>query len=159
MEKSSVFVKAKDKYSDMKSSAACLILVGLVGASVILLDYFDVLPFRLNAGKSFIFYFVMSALFIIFILSGIYTMIAAKKVKDSISDEESLTDTIVAWVMDNVTAEQIDNEFDNFSELPDEVKYLSRAESLGKLIGAQFDIDDEDYISSVIDEIYPELFD
>lgn len=158
MGKDNIFVKAKDKYSDMRSSAICLIVVGLIGASVILLDYLDIFPIKLNANNSFIFYFAMVALFIIFIVLGIYTIMSAKKIKDSISDEESLTDTIVAWALDNITSEQIDNEFDNFSELPDEVKYLSRAESLGKLIETQFDIHDEAYINSVVDEIYPELF-
>lgn len=158
MGKDNIFVKAKDKYSDMRSSAICLIVVGLIGASVILLDYLDIFPIKLNANNSFIFYFAMAALFIIFIVLGIYTIMSAKKIKDSISDEESLTDTIVAWALDNITSEQIDNEFDNFSELPDEVKYLSRAESLGKLIETQFDIHDEAYINSVVDEIYPELF-
>ncbi len=158
MGKNNIFVKAKDKYSDMRSSAICLIGVGLIGVSVILLDYLNVFPIKLNANNSFIFYFAMTALFVIFIVSGIYTMVSAKKVKDSISDEESLTDTIVAWALDNITSEQIDNELDDFSELPDEVKYLSRAESLGKIIETQFDIHDEAYISTVVDEIYPELF-
>lgn len=158
MGKDNIFVKAKDKYSDMRSSAICLIVVGLIGASVILLDYLDIFPIKLNANNSFIFYFAMAALFIIFIVLGIYTIMSAKKIKDSISDEESLTDTIVAWALDNITSEQIDNEFDNFSELPDEVKYLSRTESLGKLIETQFDIHNEAYINSVVDEIYPELF-
>ena len=153
-----VFVKAKDKYSDMKSSAFCLILVGILGLLVIICDYLNILPIRLNANKSFIFYFVMSALFLIFIIAGIYTTKSAKKIKETISDEESLTDTIVAWIMDNVTSEQIDKDIEDFSELPDEVKYLSRSEAVGNIIKAQFDIQDEDYINSIIDEIYPEIF-
>ena len=100
----------------------------------------------------------MSALFLIFIIAGIYTTISAKKIKETISDEESLTDTIVAWIMDNVTSEQIDKDIEDFSELPDEVKYLSRSEAVGNIIKAQFDIQDEDYINSIIDEIYPEIF-
>lgn len=173
--KNGVFVKAKDKYSDMKSSALSLIVVGFIGLIIVILDFMNLLPFKINANNSLIFYIVMGGLFLFFTISGIFTSRSAKKVKDSISDEESQTDTIITWAIENLNTETIDsvcsstyNENNNsdsmeidvavFSQLPDEVKYLLRVEVIEKMITEKFEINDDSYINSMIDEIYPELF-
>ena len=179
-EKNGIYVKARDKYNDMKSSAFCLIFVGLIGLIVIVLDYTNLLPFKLNASKDLFFYIVMFALFAIFIIAGIFTIKSAKKINASIPDEESQTDSIITWAIENLTAEHIDNlcsaisseslnndtlegspdeVYDDFSKLPDEAKYLLRIEVMEKLILENSDTTDKTYIASIIDEIYPELFD
>lgn len=171
-----VFVKARDKYSDMKSSAVCLTAIGFIGFIIILLDFFDILPFKINANHSYIFYITMGGLFIIFFISGIFTSRSAKKVKESISDEESQTDSIITWAIENLNTDMIDslcsdaynesNDSDaatdlenDFTHLPEEAKYLLRVEVICKMIMDKFEINDDSYINSMIDEIYPELFD
>lgn len=104
------FVKARDKYSDMKSSALCLFIIAIIGLVVTTMDCFDMLPIKLNANNSWIFYFAMFSLYTIFIITGIYTLHSAKKVKSTISDEESQTDTVIAWALDNLTSEYIDEQ-------------------------------------------------
>lgn len=163
-QKSGVFVKARDKYSDMKSSAYCLVIAGIVGLLIVLLDYLNILPFKLNANNSILFYFAMITLFVIFLITGIYTFRSAKKVKDSISDEESQTEKIISWVKDNLTAEFIDekcseSEDMDFDNSPDEAKYLSRFDIISMLIADNFEISDEAYLNSIVEEVYPELFD
>ncbi|MBQ6814922.1 MAG: hypothetical protein IJP13_05235 [Lachnospiraceae bacterium] len=182
-----VFVKAKDKYSDLKSSATCLIIVGIIGLIVMILDCMDMFPISLNANKSFIFYFTMIGLFVLFLIIGFITLNSAKKIKSQISDEESQTDTIITWAVENLSAEAIDRfctdlsngtlkleniddsennddmeeetEFVEFDELPDELKYLQRCDVIGNIIKKNFKIEDTSYISTIVEEIYPEIFD
>lgn len=166
---SKLFVKARDKYSDMKSSALCLFIISVAGLIIIALDYFDMFPMKLNPNNSWIFYFAMSALFIIFFVVAIFTLKSAKKVKATISDEESLTDTIIAWSMDNLTAKYIDekctklrtenvDETESFEELPEELKCFEREDVITNEIKNHFNIDDDAYIASILEEIYPEIF-
>lgn len=188
------FVKARDKYSDMKSSALCLFIISIIGLIVTILDCFDMLPIKINANNSWIFYFAMYTLYGIFFVTGIFTLKSAKKVKSAISDEESQTDTIIAWAMDNLTSEYIDSEcskkraelikkeqfildkldeeedseekdikasFDKteaFEDIPEELKCFDREDVISEAIKSHFDIDDDAYIASIIEEIYPEIF-
>ena len=100
----------------------------------------------------------MGGLFGIFTIMGLYTAKSAKKVKDSIADEESNTDSIVTWAIENLTDKIIDSTIEDIDDCTDEEKYLLRAEALSTLITNEFDVEDESYINSLIEEIYPELF-
>lgn len=152
------FKKASDKYNDLHSSSVCLLFVGVLGIIYVILDYLKVLPFTFNSNGNFMFYIVMGALFVIFIIMGLYTAKSAKKVKDSIADEESNTDSIVTWAIESLTDKIIDSTIEDIDDCTDEEKYLLRAEALATLITNEFEIDDDSYINSLIEEIYPELF-
>lgn len=152
------FKKASDKYNDLHSSSVCLLFVGVLGIIYVILDYLKVLPFTFNSNGNFMFYIVMGALFGIFIIMGLYTAKSAKKVKDSIADEESNTDSIVTWAIESLTDKIIDSTIEDIDDCTDEEKYLLRAEALATLITNEFEIDDDSYINSLIEEIYPELF-
>ena len=45
-----------------------------------------------------------------------------------------------------------------FEELPEELKCFEREELLATEIKEKFNIDDDSYISSIIEELYPEIF-
>ena len=100
----------------------------------------------------------MGSLFSIFIIMGIVTLNNAKKVKASINDEENTTDKILAWAKDTLSAEEIDNNIEGIEECVEEEKYLLRVEALNKLITEAHSLEDEKYVNSLIEEIYPELF-
>lgn len=154
----STFKKASDKYKDLHSSSVCLLFVGILGMLYVVLDYLKVLPFSFNSNGNFMFYIVMGILFGIFIIMGIYTANSAKKVKDSIADEESNTDTIVTWAIENLSDKLIDSTIEDIDDCSNEEKYLLRSEALATMLTNKFDLDDESYINSLIEEIYPELF-
>ena len=100
----------------------------------------------------------MGSLFSIFIIMGIVTLNNAKKVKASINDEENTTDKILAWAKNTLSAEEIDNGIEGIEECVEEEKYLLRVEALNRLIAEAHSIEDEKYVNSLIEEIYPELF-
>ena len=152
------YKKASDKYNDLHSSSVCLLFVGFLGMIYVILDYFKILPFTFNAQGNFMFYIVMGTLFAVFIISGIYTAISAKKIKNTIADEESNTDTIITWAIENLSNTSIDSDIEDIQDSSDEEKYLLRTEKLSTILIDKFNLEDESYINSLIDEIYPELF-
>ena len=103
------FIKARDKYADMRSSASSLLIVGILGAVYMIIDHLKILPFTINPNGNWMLTITMSALFIVFIISGIYTYISCAKVKDSINAEEALTADIKEWMTSKLTAQMVDN--------------------------------------------------
>ena len=150
------FKTASDKYNDLHSSSICLLLVGILGTIYVILDYFKLFPFSFNGN--FMFYIVMGSLFIIFTIIGIYTAISAKKVKETITDEETNTDSIITWAMENITASKLDAAIEDLEDCGDEEKYLLRIAALEAVLIKEFNLEDESYINALIDEIYPELY-
>ena len=61
-------------------------------------------------------------------------------------------------MIENLTAEKIDNSIEELDECGDEEKYLLRVASLEALLVKEFNLEDESYINALIDEIYPELY-
>lgn len=152
------FKKASDKYNDLHSSSICLLFVGILGTLYVILDYFKVLPFSFNNNGNFMFYIVMGSLFVIFIIAGIYTAMSAKKIKSTISDEESNTDSIITWALENLSASQLDASIDDINDCIEEEKYLLRIAAIEAMLIKEFNLEDESYINALIDEIYPELY-
>lgn len=150
------FKTASDKYNDLHSSSICLLFVGIFGLIYVILDYLKVLPFSFNGN--FMFYIVMGALFLIFTIVGIYTAISAKKVKETITDEETNTDSIITWALENLTATQLDASIEDLDECGEEEKYLLRIAALEATLIKEFNLEDESYRNALIDEIYPELY-
>ena len=152
------FKKASDKYNDLHSSSICLLFVGIIGTLYVILDYFKVFPFSFIDSGNFLFYIVMGSLFVIFIIVGLYTAKSAKKVKETISDEETNTDSIITWAIDNLSSTQLDSLIEDIDDCGDEEKYLLRTATLEGILKKEFELEDEAYINSLIDEIYPELY-
>lgn len=179
------FIKAKDRYADLRSSGYSLIIIAILGYVVLILDHYEILPVRLNVNQSWIFPFALISLFTIFIISGIFSLRSAKKIKGTISDEEVQSDTITTWILDNIHSEKIDilceerrlnayasltdsdNDentdmeippFESFYDIAEELKSFEREEVMTELISKQFDIDDASYISSLLEEVYDEIF-
>ena len=130
----STFKSARDKYKDLHSSYICLLVVGVLGLVFVGLDYFKLLPFSFTSNGNFMFHIVMGSLFIIFIIMGISTLINAKKIKETIDDEESATEQILSWAKNSLTPESIDSTIDGIEECIEEEKYLLRYEALNKII-------------------------
>ncbi len=107
--KNGSFVKAKDKYADMRSSASSLLIVGILGVIYMVTDSLGILPFTLNPNDNWIFTFTMAALFIVFIIAGICTYKSANKIRRTIRKEETLTEDMKTWMTENIKPEDIDS--------------------------------------------------
>ena len=71
------------------------LIVGALGILVMALGITGVLPF--NIGNPYMFYGVMSAVFILFIVMGVVSMRNAKLFEKKAESENSLVDTLLKW--------------------------------------------------------------
>lgn len=151
----SVYKKSADKAEDNKSSAWTLLVVGGIGMLAMLLGMAGLLPFRL--GNPFMFYGVMSAVFIIFIIMGIVSMKNAKVYAEQAETENTLFETMKQWCEAHLKADEIDARLDveaeDLQELSDEVLYFKRYEKLKEVLNDQFMNLDQDFLDNFLDEV------
>lgn len=149
------YVSYKDRYEDVKSSATTFILVGGIGLVIMLVLILDVfsLPFTTTA----FFNFIMTAVFVIFIIVGIASEIMAASLKKKIAGEETAEMSIEQWLSENITAEKIDDGLD--FGLSDEEKYFERMDAMKQIVTGSglFDADD-DFLENVLEKFYEEIF-
>ena len=101
-ESSSVYVKKKDKYTDLKFSGISFIVFGLLGLGLLALNLFEYINL-FNKFSSLI----MVVVFVIFFIVGITSLLRAKKMKSMVSQEERASDDVLDWIEANITDEYI----------------------------------------------------
>jgi len=155
-EKSTVYVKSADKYSDLKSSGISLIAVAILGIIFIILKITNVISFDFYGIYDVIFTILFSVIFLAVLFFGIYSLFKAKKIAGNINSEDEATDSILNWFIDNFTAELIDSSIEvDDAETP---VYFKRTEYMKMVINNKFKDLDEGYVESLIEELYSEYF-
>ena len=151
------YINSGAKAEENRSSAWVLLVVGILGMLVMILGMTDVLP--LNIGNPYMFYGVMSAVFILFLVMGVVSMRNAKIFEKKAESENSLVDTLLAWSNENLTAEKIDSEIENASDTPAEALYYKRFEVIRSQMNHQFMNLDQQMLENLIDtKIYEQIF-
>ena len=151
------YINSGAKAEENRSSAWVLLVVGILGMLVMILGMTDVLP--LNIGNPYMFYGVMSAVFILFLVMGVVSMRNAKIFEKKAESENSLVDTLLAWSKENLTAEKIDSEIENASDTPAEALYYKRFEVIRSQMNHQFMNLDQQMLENLIDtKIYEHIF-
>ncbi len=91
------YKSVQDSYSEHKSGAMSLILIGVLGVAFVVLNALKIIS--LPAGfSSTLTTAVMGALFLIFLLSGIFSSVKASKLKSKADEEKALVQKIVDFV-------------------------------------------------------------
>lgn len=150
------YVKLSDKYNDIISSAATMMIVGIIGILFIILVLAKIIPLPLNPETSWLFYSVMGGIFIIFTISGIVSFLHAKQVKIDADAEDQLIDAILSWADDTLTAEYLNQGLDLTQ--PDELLYFGRADKIKDALMHQFEEADEALIYELTEQIYQKVF-
>mgnify|MGYP001305275228 CR=1 FL=1 len=148
------YVKLSDKYEDIKSSAATMLIVGGVGLVLMALIIAKVIVLPISAETSWLFYSVMGGVFIIFVIAGIVSFMHAKQVKIEAAEEDKLIDSINTWANDNLKISDLDQGLD--LSQPDEI--LSRAERIKKALMMEFENADEPLIDELTEQIFHTLY-
>lgn len=152
------YVKKIDKYQDLYSSAFTFFLVGGIGIVVLLLDLFGIISFNLAPNTKFLFYGVMTALFISFLIIAFHTSKTAKKVKRQIGEEITTTNEIINWFLGNYSAEIIDS-FIGISEITsEELYYFKRSEEIERLLYKKLENPEAAFIDQLVEEIYQKFY-
>ncbi len=151
------YVNSADRAEENRSSAVTLLLVGGVGLVIMILGIAGVLPFRV--GNPYMFYGVMSAVFILFVVMGVVSMKNAKIFAKKAESENSLRDTLLQWCKDNLTAEKIDAQIENVHLELTEALYFKRYEVIKKIMNHQFMNLEQGFLEKLIDdEVYDMVF-
>ena len=145
------YVKLSDKYENIKSSAATMLIVGGVGLVLMALIIAKVIVLPISAETSWLFYSVMGGVFIIFVIAGIVSFMHAKQVKIEAAEEDKLIDSINTWANDNLKISDLDQGLD--LSQPDEILFFSRAERIKKALMMEFENADEPLIDELTEQI------
>ena len=145
------------KAEENRSSAWVLLMVGAIGMLIMILGITGVLPF--HVGNPYMFYGVMSAVFILFIVMGVVSMRNAKIFEKKAESENSLVDTLLKWSKENLSAEKIDSQIENAADTPEEALYYKRFEVIRSQMNHQFMNLDQQMLENLIDtKIYERIF-
>ena len=136
-ESSSVYVKKKDKYTDLKFSGISFIVFGLLGLGLLALNLFEYINL-FNKFSSLI-------------------MVVAKKMKSMVSQEERASDDVLDWIEANITDEYISSLINE--EETEEKNYFTAHSAMCNKVKEQFPLFNENYIDELMDERYNEYCD
>ncbi len=150
------YVKLSDKYEDIKSSAATMLIVGGAGLILMALILAKVIVLPLSPETSWLFYSVMGGVFIIFVISGIISFMHAKQVKIDAVEEDKLIDSINLWISENLIPDSIDSGLD--LNQPEEILYFTRAERIKHALMVEFENVDEPLIDELTEQCYQKLY-
>ena len=154
---SAVYKRNADKAEDNRSSAWTLLVVGGAGMFIMILGIMGILP--LSIGNPYMFYGVMSAVFLLFMVMGVVSMKNAKIFEKKAESENTLREALEKWCRDNLRAEEIDRELGNISAEKEEVLYFKRYEKLKEKLNHQFMNLDQAFLDNFIDEtVYDMVF-
>lgn len=146
-ESSSVYVKKKDKYTDLKFSGISFIVFSLLGFGLLFANYMEYIS-MFNSFSSLI----MTAIFTIFAIVGITSLIRASKMKGMVSQEEKISDDVLIWIEENITDEWIDTLVDK--DQSDEDNYFQAHGAMCKRVAEEFPLFNRDYIDQLMDDRY-----
>ena len=146
-ETSSVYVKKKDKYNDLKFSGISFIVFGLIGAIILSLNMAGVFEF-FNTFSSIILFVV----FIGFFGIGIGSLIRAKKIKGLVAQEDRANDEVMDWIEKNMDDEWIETLMN--PENSEEDNYFDVHSRMCKQLSEAFPFLNADYIDQLMDDRY-----
>ncbi len=147
------YTKKSKKLEDAKSSSWLFIVFGVIGLLLILAVWLNILPLGLESYMKILYTIVLGALFIVFILIGIYYTRRIKTLQKESGKEERLTKEIIRYITETYPLESIDQMISG-NELPMEQLYFERYETISSLIREKYDIQDEAYLDYLIEKIY-----
>lgn len=154
---SSLYQDSSQRADENRSSAWVLLIVGVLGLAVVVLGILGILPLKL--GNPYLFYGVMGAVFVLFVVAGVVSMKNAKIFAGKAESENSLRSTMLDWCRQNFDGQAIDREI-GIGDDSEEVRYFNRTAYLREKLNHQFVNLDQDFLEQFIDDqVYGMVFD
>ena len=152
-----LYESTDDKYKDNLSSAITFFVCGAAGIIILILNDIGILKFVIKGSSNFILVnVVLGLLFVGFIAIGFWSLKYSKKIKSNASIENEATDTIINWLNDNVTKEDIEGSYNN--DIAEEMKYFSRSSYIKNEINKKYPDLNDDIVDSIADEYIEKIF-
>lgn len=156
--KTALYQDSAERASDNRSSAWILLILGVLGLVVLVLGMLEILPIRF--GNSYLFYGVMGAIFILFVVAGGVSMKNARLFEKKAVSENTLRESLRDWCGENLDAQTIDAAVAAQSEEEgEEVLYFKRCQYIRERLNHQFMNLDQGFLEQFIDGyVYDEIF-
>lgn len=139
---------------EYRSSAWALLIVGGVGFILVVLGATGVIP--LHVSNPYMFYGVMMAVFVLFLVMGALSFKSARIFAEKTRAEDTLMETVEAWCLEQLKAEEIDA---SMEECQEEAVYFGRTAYIKERINSQFINLDQNLLDRFIDErLYDMIF-
>lgn len=153
---SNVYQNYKGKAEDNKSSAFSFLVVGILGVLVVILSWFEVLPFSIGGAGNWLSHGVMLAIFVIFVIIGIVSAKSVKKYKSLAGKEADYQSQLIAFLEETFTLE-------NLSEISadtEEEAYFKRMQYMRDKVAekiGEYQVD-ASFVESLLDAHYDKIF-
>lgn len=156
--KSAVYESSEKKAEENRASALVLLAVGVVGLALILLCVTGVFRLPNIFNGSYMFFGVMGALSVLFIVMGLVSFKSAKGFQKNVESENTLKDSLETWCRENLKGEEIDKYIQMRTPgMEGESLFFPRIELIKARINHQFMNLDQDFLEQFVDEVVYEM--
>ncbi len=157
MHSANMYENSEDKYKDNLSSAITFFVCGAAGIIILILNDLGILKFVVKGSSNFILInIVLGLLFVGFIAIGFWSLKYSKNIKNKAAIENKDTDTILAWLNENVSRDNIESSYNN--DIAEEMKYFNRSDYIKSAILKQFPETEDNLADTVADKYIDSLF-
>lgn len=157
MHSANMYENSEDKYKDNLSSAITFFVCGAAGIIILILNDLGILKFIVKGSSNFILInIVLGLLFVGFIAIGFWSLKYSKNIKNKAAIENKDTDTILAWLNENVSRDDIESSYNN--DIAEEMKYFNRSDYIKSAILKQFPETEDNLADTVADKYIDTLF-
>ena len=157
MHSANMYENSEDKYKDNLSSAITFFVCGAAGIIILILNDLGILKFVVKGSSNFILInIVLGLLFVGFIAIGFWSLKYSKNIKNKAAIENKDTDTILAWLNENVSRDDIESSYNN--DIAEEMKYFNRSDYIKSAILKQFPETEDSLADTVADKYIDTLF-
>lgn len=152
----SLYQDSSQKADENRSAGWMLLIVGILGLLMVVLGITEVLS--LNLSNPYLFYGVMGAIFLLFLVAGGVSIKNAKIFAKKAESEHSLRSTMLDWCKETLDAGEIDRQV-GAEDVPEEVLYFSRTAYIRERLNHQFLNLDQDFLDKFVDDyVYGMIF-
>ena len=162
---SSLYRDNAERASENRSSAWVLMAVGGLGIVALIMGITGVIP--LHFSNAYLFYGVMAAVFILFLVAGIISMKNALIFEKSAESENSVKKALLDWCRQNLRKEELDRQIgiggtaateEGAAEMEsEEILYFRRFEAIKARLNHQFLNLDQGFLEKLIDDTVYEM--
>ena len=157
MHSANMYENSEDKYKDNLSSAITFFVCGAAGIIILILNDLGILKVVVKGSSNFILInIVLGLLFVGFIAIGFWSLKYSKNIKNKAAIENKDTDTILAWLNENVSRDDIESSYNN--DIAEEMKYFNRSDYIKSAILKQFPETEDNLADTVADKYIDALF-
>ncbi|MGN0341587.1 MAG: hypothetical protein ACI4DO_02235 [Roseburia sp.] len=153
-----MYQKKRTEYESTKSTAYTFLPMGIIGLVLSVLVITDVIKLPINQTTKVEMCVVLSILFVIFIIIGIWHLRALKGLSHEADADEKRTADIRRWFLENYSSEKIDRVCMISDDLSEEQSYFKRYEYMKQELSMGFPELPEEYAEYLLEELYNEIY-